>query len=80
MNSLWLSDKEIFNNNNFNSSLDLNLTTDVCIIGAGIFGLTCAYYLTKLGYNVTVLEKSDIASKATRTYYRKNYKPTWFIL
>ena len=65
MNSLWLSDNEIFKNIDLNISLDEDFSTDICIIGAGIFGLTCAYYITKLGFNVTVLEKSDIASKTT---------------
>ena len=65
MNSLWLSDNNIFKNIDLNTTLEQDFSTDICIIGAGIFGLTCAYYLTKLGFNVTVLEKSDIASKAT---------------
>lgn len=65
MNSLWLSDNDIFKNIDLNTTLEQDFSTDICIIGAGIFGLTCAYYLTKLGFNVTVLEKSDIASKAT---------------
>lgn len=65
MNSLWLSDNNIFKNIDLNNTLDQDCYTDVCVIGAGIFGLTCAYYLTKLGFDVTVLEKSDIASKAT---------------
>ena len=65
MNSLWLSDNDIFKNIDLNTTLEQDFSTDICIIGAGIFGLTCAYYLTKLGFDVTVLEKSDIASKAT---------------
>ena len=65
MNSLWLSGNDIFKNIDLNTTLEQDFSTDICIIGAGIFGLTCAYYLTKLGFNVTVLEKSDIASKAT---------------
>lgn len=62
MNSLWLSENLI--NKNFYSS-DKNICTDVCIIGAGIFGLTCGYYLAKSGLNVTILEKDNIASKTT---------------
>ncbi len=65
MNSLWLSDNEIFKNLDLDNNINEDLSTDVCVIGAGIFGLTCGYYLTKLGYKVTILEKSDIASKAT---------------
>ena len=45
--------------------LNQNISCDVCIIGAGIFGLTCAYYLTKQGFNVAVLDRDDIGTKAT---------------
>ncbi len=63
MNSFWLDSIE--NKTKFNK-LENDISTDVCIVGAGIFGLTCAYYLTKQGYNVVILEKeSDIASKTT---------------
>ncbi|MCF0125139.1 MAG: FAD-binding oxidoreductase, partial [Clostridia bacterium] len=34
-------------------------------VGGGIFGITCAYYLSKLGFNVIVLEKDFIGSKTT---------------
>lgn len=62
MNSLWLdSNKQI---NNF-PSLSSDTEADVCIIGAGIFGLTCAYYLSHLGFKVTVLEKDAIGEKTT---------------
>ncbi len=62
MNSLWLSEnvKKI----NF-EVLENDISTDVCIIGAGIFGLTCGYYLSKAGLKVTILEKSDISRKTT---------------
>lgn len=62
MNSLWLNSD--YNPSKFNS-LNTNLAADVCIIGAGIFGLTCAYYLTKAGLNVIVLEKDNIGQKTT---------------
>ena len=63
MNSFWLDSIE--NKNKFNK-LEKDKSTDVCIVGAGIFGLTCGYYLTKQGYNVVLLEKEkDIASKTT---------------
>lgn len=62
MNSLWLS--ENLNGKNF-ESLNNNISTDVCIIGAGIFGLTCGYYLSKAGLKVTVVDKSDIGRKTT---------------
>ena len=63
MNSLWIDSIE--NKNNF-KKLEKDISTDVCIIGAGTFGLTCGYYLVKQGYNVTILEKEhEIASKTT---------------
>lgn len=62
MNSLWLS--ENLNSKNF-ENLDKNISTDVCIIGAGIFGLTCGYYLSKAGLKVTIVDKSDVGRKTT---------------
>jgi hypothetical protein len=61
MNSFWFD--SVGNKNKFNK-LEKDISTDICIVGAGIFGLTCGYYLTKQGYNVVLLEK-DIASKTT---------------
>jgi len=62
MNSLW---QISFNNINEFKKLTNNEESEVCIIGAGIFGLTCAYYLTKLGFKVIILEKDNIAEKTT---------------
>lgn len=62
MNSLWLSNQKIFENKYENKG---DIETDVCIIGAGIFGITCAYYLSKQGLKVTVLEKDFVGSKTT---------------
>lgn len=61
MNSLWLDSVKT---NKF-SSLDSDIETDICIIGAGVFGLNCAYYLSKLGFKVAVLEKDGIGEKTT---------------
>lgn len=62
MDSLWLDfNKKI---NQF-TSLSNETKVDICIIGAGIFGLTCAYYLSNLGFKVVVLEKDDIGEKTT---------------
>lgn len=62
MNSLWLS--EDLDNKKF-ENLNKDILTDVCIIGAGILGLTCGYYLSKSGLKVTVVDKGDIARKTT---------------
>ena len=62
MSSYWIdSTKDDFNM----TKLDKDLETDVCIIGAGIFGLTTAYYLSKKGFNVVVLDKHGIGEKAS---------------
>ena len=77
MNSLWLDfDKT---HTSFTSLFD-DVTVDVCIIGAGIFGLSCAYYLSHLGYKVVVIEKDGIGEKTTRSYNCQNHKSTWLIL
>jgi D-amino-acid dehydrogenase len=34
--------------------------TDVCIIGGGVIGLCSAYYLSKAGYGVTVIERHNL--------------------
>lgn len=62
MNSFWINST---NKVEDFEQLNENLESDVCIIGAGIFGLTCAYYLSNLGYNVTVLEKYKVGQKTT---------------
>lgn len=61
MNSLWLNE----NQNDKFESLSNNIETDVCIIGAGIFGMTCGYYLSKAGLKVTIVEKDEIGHKTT---------------
>lgn len=40
-------------------------TTDVCIIGAGLAGISCALELAKAGLNVTVLEAQQIGFGAS---------------
>ena len=62
MNSLWIETTK----NQLNlKPLTQNLETEVCIIGAGLFGLTTAYYLTKQGKKVVVIEKDDIGEKVS---------------
>lgn len=62
MNSLWF---ETFNKTHQFPQISNDFSCDVCIVGGGIFGITCAYYLTRQGFNVVVLEKDEIASKTT---------------
>lgn len=62
MNSLWIdSVKDL---NKF-SKLSDNIEADICIVGAGILGVTCAYYLTNLGYNIVILEKNKVGQNTT---------------
>ena len=61
MNSLWLIENKTRNY----EALKKEVSTDVCIVGAGIFGLTCAYYLSKAGLKVAIIEKDEIANKTT---------------
>jgi glycine/D-amino acid oxidase-like deaminating enzyme/nitrite reductase/ring-hydroxylating ferredoxin subunit len=48
-----------------NSSLQENLRADVCIIGAGIAGMTTAYLLAREGKSVAVLDKNSIGGGET---------------
>lgn len=61
MNSFWI--------NNFKSksypTLDKDLNVDVCIIGGGITGISCGYYLSKNNLKVCVLEKDKIMEKTS---------------
>ena len=45
--------------------IDTNYECDVLIIGAGITGLTCGYYLAKEGLKVIIVEKDTIGMKAS---------------
>lgn len=63
MESLWkktektlLEDKE---------ELKSQEEAEICIIGGGITGLSTAYYLTKAGKKVILLEREELADKAT---------------
>lgn len=62
MNSFWINS---INDQQHFEKLNEDIETDVCIIGAGIFGISCAYYLSSLGFNVCVLEKYKIGQKTT---------------
>src|SRR5437660_11968353 len=38
---------------------------DVAIVGGGIIGLTCAYFLARAGFAVEVLDRSDLGREAS---------------
>src|ERR1035437_5556296 len=45
--------------------LDKSIDADVCVVGAGIAGMTTAYLLAREGKSVGVLDKGQIGSGAT---------------
>lgn len=47
------------------TKLNHNLETDVCILGAGIAGLSCAYQLLRNGYRVVVMDSGPIGGRQT---------------
>lgn len=59
MESFWNLERE--NYKKFDS-LSEDIKADICVIGAGFTGLLTAYYLSKQGKNVVVLEKDRICS------------------
>ena len=62
MSSLWI---ETTKDEMKLNPLKKDEETEICVIGAGLFGLTTAYYLTKNGRKVTVLEKGNIGEKVS---------------
>ena len=61
MNSYWLSSIKM----KTEKQIDSNYIADVCIIGAGIAGLSTAYSLTKNGLKVIMVDKSGIGEKTS---------------
>lgn len=62
MNSYWVESTEGFDKI---SPIDENLTVDVCVVGAGICGLSTGYYLAKNGLKVLVIDKDGIGKKVS---------------
>ncbi len=60
--SFWI--KNYKEKKNF-ESLKNNISSEVCIIGGGLCGLTTGYYLSKKGLKVTIVEKDTICSKTS---------------
>ena len=58
MDSYWSNSVQ----KNDYGKLEENIETQVCIIGGGLTGLTTAYYLSKEGVDVVLVEKSKICS------------------
>ena len=62
LSSYWLN--SIDKKPKFNK-VDDNYECDVCIIGGGLTGLSCGYYLSRLGFKVVIIEKDLIGQKAS---------------
>ena len=62
MNSYWLSS---INKTEIEKIIDNNYVSDVCIVGAGMVGLSTAYYLAKMGLKVIVVYKSKNREKTS---------------
>lgn len=62
MNSLWIDELGKINSS---GELESDTKADICIIGAGISGITTAYYLTKKGYKTVVIERNEIGHGVT---------------
>src|SRR6266699_7106076 len=54
------------------------MSKQVIIVGGGVIGLCCAYYLQKQGYGVTVIERGDI-TKGTSFGNAGYISPSHFI-
>ena len=62
MNSLWIDELGKINSS---GELESDINADICIIGAGISGITTAYYLTKKGFKTVVIERNEIGHGVT---------------
>ena len=62
MSSYWLEWAKDHKNENV---IDGDYVADVCIVGAGICGLTAGYYLSKKGLKVIIIDKNEIGEKTS---------------
>ncbi|MDQ5984203.1 MAG: Cytochrome b6-f complex iron-sulfur subunit [Eubacteriales bacterium SKADARSKE-1] len=62
MHSLW---SKIQDKNEF-KSLNSNINTDILIIGGGICGVLCAYFLQKLGVKYVLVEAKKVGNGITK--------------
>lgn len=59
--SIWLDSCNTKNYPILNSNIDC----DICIIGGGITGITTAYYLSKKGFSISILEQGLFGNNTT---------------
>lgn len=62
MSSYWINSINDFPKYD---KIDKDYECDVCIIGGGITGLSCGYYLSKAGLKVIILEKDNLCQKTS---------------
>lgn len=63
MSSLWkITEEKLLENS---KKLDKEINADVCIIGGGITGISCAYYLGRVGLKAVILERDQLANRTT---------------
>jgi hypothetical protein len=53
--------------------------TQVCVIGAGVTGMTCAHYLSRLGYRVTLLERGAEPGGGLREFVNSGKLPKFVL-
>ena len=61
-NSIWSNDTKISEK----EALSKDIKTDVLIIGGGLCGILCAYFLHKKGIDYVLVEGDTIASGITK--------------
>ena len=60
MSSYWIESTKDFSCRF--PALSNNLEVDVCIVGAGLVGISCAYNLINSGFKTIILERDDVCS------------------
>ena len=70
MSSYWIQSTKNMEKNY--PSISEDLSVDVCIIGAGLVGITSAYMLSNLDLKVCILERDKICNHVSRSFYCKN--------
>ena len=73
MNSLWIDELGEINSS---GELENDTNADICIIGAGISGITTAYYLTKKGFKTVVIERIVDKISGAENIYEEIFKST----
>ena len=65
-NSIW---EDYFKNDKQKTNQFKHIDTDILIIGAGITGLTTAYFLKDTDYKITIIDKYEIGKNAAFIYF-----------